>query len=81
MFYDLLHTLAFKHCDGVVDIQMAPAALDSTDAVSNQLRLKFNFHWIGNSYLKRFLIFIIIHAQFVINRTVPELSLFWDDTW
>ena len=44
VFYDLLQTLTFKHCDGVVDIQMAPGALDSTDAVSNQVRLKFNFH-------------------------------------
>ena len=32
-FYDLLQTLAFKHCDGVVDIQVAPTT-DSTDAVS-----------------------------------------------
>ncbi|KAJ7325717.1 Von Willebrand factor A [Desmophyllum pertusum] len=33
VFYDLLQTLAFKHCDGVVDIQMAPAASDSSDAI------------------------------------------------
>ena len=32
-FYDLLQTLAFKHCDGVVDIQTAPATNGSTDAV------------------------------------------------
>lgn len=34
LFYDLLQSLAFKHCDGVVDIQTAPVSLDSTDAVS-----------------------------------------------
>lgn len=33
-FYDLLQTLAFKHCDGVMDIQVAPAS-DNTDAVSS----------------------------------------------
>lgn len=33
LFYDLLQSLAFKHCDGVVDIQTAPVSLDSTDAI------------------------------------------------
>lgn len=32
-FYDLLQTLAFKHCDGVVDIQRPPD-VNGTDAVS-----------------------------------------------
>ena len=44
-FYDLLQTLAFKHCDGVVDIQMAPAS-DSTDAVSRTgSTLNESFQW------------------------------------
>ena len=32
-FYDFLQTLAFKHCDGVVDIKHAPKG-DIGDAVS-----------------------------------------------
>ena len=32
--YDFLQTLAFKHCDGVVDLKHAPTSKGSTDAVS-----------------------------------------------
>ena len=42
LFYDLLQTLAFKHCDGVVDIQVAPSS-DSTDAVRTIFGYQFQF--------------------------------------
>ena len=38
-FYNLLGTLAFKHCDGVVDIQRPPDGMDGSNAVNIKMLL------------------------------------------
>lgn len=49
-FYDLLGKVAFRHCDGVVNVKRAPAPTDhKTDAVSRILGL---FRAAGYHYVR-----------------------------
>ena len=78
-FYDLLGTLAFKHCDGVVDIQRPPDGLDGTDAVSKSvicgargdMDFAFQVFWsISDSWVSQ-------QASEISNLSVIQLTQIW----